>query len=47
MSEKLKQCRDQIDHIDNEMLQLLNRRAALAQQIGHLKDNGVVLRPER
>ena len=47
MSEKLKQCRDQIDQIDNEMLQLLNRRAALAQQIGHLKDNGVVLRPER
>ena len=47
MSEKLKQCRDQIDRIDNEMLQLLNQRAALAQQIGHLKDNGVVLRPER
>ncbi|NNM79107.1 MAG: prephenate dehydratase [Gallionella sp.] len=47
MSEKLKQCRDQIDHIDNRMLQLLNQRAALAQQIGHLKDNGVVLRPER
>ena len=47
MSEKLKQCRDQIDRIDNEMLQLLNQRATLAQQIGHLKDNGVVLRPER
>jgi chorismate mutase/prephenate dehydratase len=47
MSDKLKQCRDQIDRIDDEMLQLLNRRAALAQQIGHLKDNGVVLRPER
>lgn len=47
MSEKLIQCRDQIDRIDNEMLLLLNRRAALAQQIGHLKDNGVVLRPER
>jgi chorismate mutase / prephenate dehydratase len=47
MNEKLIQCRDQIDQIDNEMLQMLNRRAALAQQIGHLKDNGVVLRPER
>ena len=47
MNEKLKKCRDQIDQIDDEMLQLLNRRAALAQQIGHLKDNGVVLRPER
>ena len=47
MNEKLIQCRDQIDQIDNEMLQMLNQRAALAQQIGHLKDNGVVLRPER
>ena len=47
MNEKIIQCRDQIDQIDNEMLQMLNQRAALAQQIGHLKDNGVVLRPER
>ncbi len=47
MNEKLTLCRDQIDRIDNEMLQMLNQRAALAQQIGHLKDNGVVLRPER
>ncbi len=29
------------------MLNLANRRAALAQQIGHLKEDGVVLRPER
>ncbi len=47
MNEKLIQCRDKIDQIDNQMLQMLNQRAALAQQIGHLKDNGVVLRPER
>ncbi len=47
MSDKLIQCRDQIDRIDNEMVVMLNQRAALAQQIGHLKDNGVVLRPER
>jgi len=47
MDEKLKQCRAQIDSIDDEMLKLLNRRAALAQQIGHLKNNDIVLRPER
>ncbi len=47
MTEKLKECRDEIDRLDNEMLQMLNRRATLAQQIGHLKENGVVLRPER
>lgn len=47
MSEKLKQLREQIDKLDDELLKLANRRAALAQQIGHLKENGVVLRPER
>ncbi|HEX5339125.1 MAG TPA: prephenate dehydratase [Gallionella sp.] len=47
MSEKLKHCREQIDHLDDEILKLVNQRAALAQQIGHLKENSVVLRPER
>lgn len=47
MSEKLKQCREQINSLDDELLHLLNQRAALAQQIGHLKEDGVVLRPER
>ncbi len=47
MSEKLKHCREQIDHLDDELLKLVNQRAALAQQIGHLKEDGVVLRPER
>lgn len=47
MSEKLKQLRKQIDHLDDELLKLLNQRAALAQQIGHLKEDGKVLRPER
>ncbi|MBK9162099.1 MAG: prephenate dehydratase [Nitrosomonadales bacterium] len=47
MSEELKQYREQIDRLDDELLQLVNRRAALAQQIGHLKEDGVVLRPER
>jgi chorismate mutase/prephenate dehydratase len=47
MSEKLTQLREQIDRLDDEVLKLVNQRAALAQQIGHLKENGVVLRPER
>ena len=50
MSDDLKQYRDEIDNIDTEMLAMLNRRAALAQTIGHLKSgekDGVVLRPER
>jgi chorismate mutase/prephenate dehydratase len=47
MSDKLKQFRVQIDSIDDELLRLMNQRAELAQQIGHLKEDGVVLRPER
>ncbi|HEU0188865.1 MAG TPA: prephenate dehydratase [Gallionella sp.] len=47
MSDKLKQLRGQIDQLDDELLKLVNQRAALAQQIGHLKLNHAVLRPER
>jgi chorismate mutase/prephenate dehydratase len=47
MSEDLKKFREQIDRIDDEMLRLVNERAKLAQQIGHAKGNGAVLRPER
>ena len=47
MTDKLKQFRVQIDLIDDELLKLVNQRAALAQQIGHLKNSGTVLRPER
>jgi len=47
MTDKLKQCRAQIDRIDDEMLKLVNQRAAIAQQIGHLKNSDTVLRPER
>ncbi|ADL55167.1 prephenate dehydratase [Gallionella capsiferriformans] len=47
MSDKLKQCREQIDALDEALLKIVNQRAALAQQIGHLKEGGVVLRPER
>ena len=47
MIEKLQQLRDRIDKLDDELLKLVNQRAALAQQIGHLKEDGVMLRPER
>jgi len=41
--------RTQIDGVDRELLALLNRRAALAQEVGELKkrSGGVVFRPER
>lgn len=47
MSEDLKSLRERIDRLDDELLTLFNRRASLAQQIGHLKEDGTVLRPER
>jgi chorismate mutase/prephenate dehydratase len=47
MSDLLKQFRDKIDAIDAQMLALVNERAALAREIGHLKDDGVIYRPER
>ncbi len=43
----LKAHRDEIDAIDNEMLALVSRRAQLAREIGSLKDDGVIYRPER
>jgi chorismate mutase/prephenate dehydratase len=47
MSEELKKFREKIDRIDDELLKLINQRAGLAQQIGHVKGSGAVLRPER
>jgi chorismate mutase / prephenate dehydratase len=41
--------RERIDAVDRELLALLNRRAALAQEVGELKkqEGSVVFRPER
>jgi chorismate mutase/prephenate dehydratase len=47
MNEALKQLRDRIDAIDDRVLELINERAKLAQDIGHLKNNGPIYRPER
>lgn len=47
--EKLKPLRAQIDAIDAQLLDLLNRRAQVAQQVGHVKaeTDAPVFRPER
>ena len=49
MDHKLKPLREQIDEIDTQILDLLNRRACLAQEVGHVKaeTNAPVFRPER
>ncbi len=47
MSNELKNYRDKIDAIDDELLKLVNERAKLARQIGGLKSDGVIYRPER
>lgn len=46
-SNQLKQYRDQIDAIDEQILALVNARANHARHIGELKDDGVIYRPER
>ncbi|MDO9225433.1 MAG: prephenate dehydratase [Pseudomonadota bacterium] len=46
MNEQLTPLRDRIDSIDEEVLRLLNERARLAQEIGHIK-NGPIYRAER
>ena len=47
--DKLKPLREQIDAIDALILDLLNRRARVAQEVGHVKaeTNAPVFRPER
>ena len=46
MSE-LEKLRAEIDRLDDELVRLLNRRAALAQQAGHAKNGAAAYRPER
>jgi len=49
MTHTLPELRKQIDAVDAELLELLNRRAALALQVGEVKraEGSVVFRPER
>ena len=45
----LEELRSQIDHLDNQMLELLNQRMQVVKQVGELKKstNTVIYRPER
>jgi chorismate mutase / prephenate dehydratase len=47
LSKSLKNCREQIDAIDEQLLKLVNERAKLAREIGSLKQDGPIYRPER
>ncbi|MDD5364698.1 MAG: prephenate dehydratase [Gallionellaceae bacterium] len=52
MNEELAKLRDRIDELDDRLLVLLNERARLAQEVGHLKlangeEGGPIYRPER
>ena len=45
----LDDCRDAIDSIDNEMLELLNKRMKVVERVGEIKNDtgGAIYRPER
>ncbi|MDO8439210.1 MAG: chorismate mutase, partial [Telluria sp.] len=47
--DQLKPLREKIDALDAQLLELLNERARVAQQVGHIKavTNAPVFRPER
>jgi chorismate mutase-like protein len=47
VTDQLKQLRDRIDAIDDELLRLVNDRARLAREIGEVKGGGPIYRPER
>jgi chorismate mutase/prephenate dehydratase len=47
VTDRLKQLRDRIDAIDDDILRLVNQRAQLARDIGSLKGDGPIYRPER
>jgi chorismate mutase / prephenate dehydratase len=47
VTDELKKCREQIDAIDDQVLQLVSERARLAHTIGNLKNGGPIYRPER
>jgi chorismate mutase / prephenate dehydratase len=47
VTDPLKNLRDRIDAVDDEILRLVNQRAQLARDIGELKGGGPIYRPER
>jgi len=47
VSDSIQSLRERIDALDQQLLQLVNQRASLAREIGELKGDGPVYRPER
>jgi len=47
MADDIQKLRSEIDRLDDELLALIQRRAALAQKIGQLKGGAPAYRPER
>ena len=47
MKKNLNKLRSDIDKIDRDILYLLSKRAAIAKDIGTLKNDGVIYKPER
>ena len=47
MADDIEKLRGEIDAVDDELLELINRRAALAGRIGALKQGAPAYRPER
>ncbi len=47
MKKNLNKLRDDIDKIDTKLLDLISKRAFIAQEVGKLKNDGVIYRPER
>ncbi len=47
MKKDLDNLRENIDEIDTELLELISKRASLAKEVGSLKGDGVIYKPER
>ena len=47
MKKNLKKLREDIDKIDTKLLDLISKRALIAQEVGKLKNDGIIYRPER
>ena len=47
MKKELIKFRKEIDLIDREIIDLISRRGSLAKEVGSLKNDGVIYKPER
>ena len=42
MKKELSKFREEIDHIDKKIIDLISKRGILAKQVGSLKDDGII-----